>query len=220
MTVHFQRELKKVKQNILFLGGMVERNLYNAIDALDKVDVKLAREVIKGDVEIDKKEVEIEEECLKIIALYQPLARDLRFITAVIKINNDLERVGDEATNIARRVIEISKCSFKSPPVRYIEMGERSREMLKISLDSLVNLDLDLAYKVCMMDDELDRINRENYKYVKKAIQENKSNGGVILDLLLVSRHLERVGDHATNIAEEVIYMIEGKIPRHSGMSL
>ncbi len=215
MTRHLQNELMRLRRTILLLGGMAEDSVRKAVDSLDKLDIALANQVIDGDRKIDEKEVEIEEECLKIIALHQPVAVDLRFITAVIKINNDLERVADEAVNIAERVIEISKQSIETLPICYKEMGEKSLDMLKMSLDSLVNLDSDLAYKVCLMDDEVDKINDQNYCQVKRAVEKNPLKAGVLLDLLLVSRHLERIGDHATNIAEEVIYMIEGEIPRH-----
>ncbi len=216
MTVHLQIELTKLKREILLLGGMVEKSVREVLDSLENLDPEIAKKIIDGDRLIDEKEVEIEEECLKIIALHQPVAVDLRFLTAVIKINNDLERVGDEAVNIAERVIAISRESFDRLPFSFVNMGKKAREMLKMSLDALVNLDSDLAYKVCLLDDDVDIINSSNYVQVKKAVEQNPSKAGVLLDLLLVSRHLERIADHATNVAEEVIYMVEGKIPRHN----
>lgn len=216
MTIHLQVELNKLKREILLLGGMVERTVQEAMDLLESLDPSAARNIIDGDRLIDEKEVEIEEECLKIIALHQPVAVDLRFITAVVKINNDLERVADEAANIAKRVIAITRESFEKLPISFVNMGTKAREMLKMSLDSLVNLDVDLAYKVCLLDDEVDAIYIHNYVEVKKAVVQNPSKAIVFLELLLVSRHLERIADHATNVAEEVIYMIEGEIPRHN----
>ncbi len=216
MTVHLQIELTKLKREILLLGGMVEKSVREVLDSLENLDPEIAKKIIDGDRLIDEKEVEIEEECLKIIALHQPVAVDLRFLTAVIKINNDLERVGDEAVNIAERVIAISRESFDRLPFSFVNMGKKAREMLKMSLDALVNLDSDLAYKVCLLDDDVDIINSSNYVQVKKAVEQNPSKAGVLLDLLLVSRHLERIADHATNVAEEVIYMVEGEIPRHN----
>ncbi len=216
MTVHLQIELTKLKREILLLGGMVEKSVREVLDSLENLDPEIAKKIINGDRLIDEKEVEIEEECLKIIALHQPVAVDLRFLTAVIKINNDLERVGDEAVNIAERVIAISRESFDRLPFSFVNMGKKAREMLKMSLDALVNLDSDLAYKVCLLDDDVDIINSSNYVQVKKAVEQNPSKAGVLLDLLLVSRHLERIADHATNVAEEVIYMVEGEIPRHN----
>ncbi len=216
MTVHLQIELTKLKREILLLGGMVEKSVREVLDSLENLDPEIAKKIIDGDRLIDEKEVEIEEECLKIIALHQPVAVDLRFLTAVIKINNDLERVGDEAVNIAERVIAISRESFDRLPFSFVNMGKKAREMLKMSLDALVNLDSDMAYKVCLLDDDVDIINSSNYVQVKKAVEQNPSKAGVLLDLLLVSRHLERIADHATNVAEEVIYMVEGEIPRHN----
>ena len=216
MTIHLQNELTKLKREILLLGGMVEVSVRDVMDSLENLDTEIAKKIIDGDRLIDEKEVEIEEECLKIIALHQPVAVDLRFLTAVIKINSDLERVADEAVNIAERVIAISKESFDRLPISFANMGKKAREMLKMSLDALVNLDSDLAYKVCLLDDDVDVINNSNYLQVKKAVEQNPSRAGVFLDLLLVSRHLERIADHATNVAEEVIYLIEGEIPRHN----
>jgi phosphate transport system protein len=160
--------------------------------------------------------VDIEEECLKVLALHQPVAVDLRFIIAVIKINNELERIGDQAVNIAQRVQVIAK--RPKPPFwfDYSEMGEKAQKMLRMSLDALVNMDVDLAYRVITMDDEVDQIKSEAYDKIKQAIQELPERVGYYINLLLISRHLERLADHATNIAEEVIYLVEGEIFRHA----
>ncbi len=160
-------------------------------------------------------EVEIEEECLKILALYQPVAIDLRFLAAVIKINNDLERIADEAVNIARRVSIIAKREKIDISFDYSLMAGKAEYMLKKSLDALVNLDIDLAFKVCTLDDEVDEMLREAYDRIKQAIGEYPDRVGYLINLLLISRHLERIADHGTNIAEEVIYLIEGEIVRH-----
>ena len=177
--------------------------------------LSIAKKIIDTDQEIDTAEVELEEECLKIIALHQPVAVDLRFINAVVKINNDLERIGDEAVNIAERVENISKRLPLSVPFDFAAMAEKAEAMLKESLDALVNQDVDLAYKVCLDDDDVDRMNHMVYDEVKKAIKKQPDRVGYLLNLFLVARHLERIADHATNIAEEVIYMIEGIIHRH-----
>ena len=215
MTMRFQKELEKLKKRILFLGAMVEERVHMAIKAVESRDEKLARRIIEADREIDENEVEVEEECLKLLALHQPVAVDLRFLTAVIKINNDLERIGDEAVNIAERVAYIAT----RPPVKvqfnYTLMAEKTESMVKSSLDSLVNLDVDLAYQICLKDDEVDDINREIYVKLTDTIRQNPERVGYLTNLLSVSRHLERIADHATNIAEEVIYMIEGEIHRH-----
>jgi len=215
MTIHFQRELEKIKKRILSLGAMVEERVYTVIKALETRDADVANKIIKSDHEIDEMEVEIEEECLKILALYQPVAIDLRFIAAVIKINNDLERIADEAVNIARRVSILAKREKINISFDYSLMAGKAEYILKKSLDALVNLDLDLAFKVCTLDDEVDEMQREAYDRIKQAIEEYPDRVGYLINLLLISRHLERIADHGTNIAEEVIYLVEGEIVRH-----
>ena len=215
MPKHFHRELEKLKKRILSLGAMVEERVYMATKAIENRDSDLADKIINSDYEIDEMEVDIEEECLKILALYQPVAVDLRFITAVIKINNDLERIADEAVNIAQGVKYISKGKKQHFDFDFYSMAEKTEAMLKKSLDALVNLDVDLAFKVCLLDDEVDKINGEAHSMVKDAIKDNPDHIESFINLLLISRHLERIADHATNIAEEVIYLIEGEIVRH-----
>ena len=215
MKRHLQRELESLKKQILSLGAMAEESVHMAVRAFETKDGELARRIIESDREIDAAEVEVEEECLKIIALHQPVAVDLRFINIVIKINNDLERVGDEAVNIAERVENISKRLPLSFPFDFAPMAEKAEAMLKDSLDALVNQDVDLAYKVCLDDDDVDRMNHMIYDEVKEAIKKQPDRVAYLLNLLLIARHLERIADHATNIAEEVIYMIEGEISRH-----
>ncbi|MCD4788257.1 MAG: phosphate signaling complex protein PhoU [Desulfobacterales bacterium] len=215
MTIHFQRELEKIKKRILSLGAMVEERVRMVIKALELRDADIAERIIKSDHEIDEMEVEIEEECLKILALYQPVAIDLRFLTAVIKINNDLERVADEAVNIAERVQVIAKRQRLDIPFNHSLMAEKSESMLEKSLDSFVNMDVDIALRVCTLDDEVDNMMNEAYDVVKHAIGKHPDRVSYLINLLLVSRHLERIADHATNIAEEVIYLVEGEIVRH-----
>ena len=201
---------------MLSLGAMVEESVRLAVKALETRDTDLAQKIIDADHKIDEEEVEVEEECLKILALHQPVAVDLRIISAIIKINNDLERVGDEAVNIAERVITLAKQSPANIHIDYNLMAEKSESMLKRSLDAIVNLDEDLAYKVCLDDDEVDEMNRSIYDQVKLAIKGEPDRVESLISLLLVSRHLERIADHATNIAEEVIYIIGGVIHRHN----
>ena len=215
MTKLFHRELEKLKKRILTLGAMVEERVYMATKAIENNDSGLADKIIKSDYEIDEMEVDVEEECLKILALYQPVAVDLRFITAVIKINNDLERIADEAVNIARGVKYIAKGEKPHFDFDFYLMSEKTEAMLKKSLDALVNLDVDLAFKVCLLDDEVDKFNGEAHRMVKDVIKDNPEHVEYFINLLLISRHLERIADHATNIAEEVIYLIEGEIVRH-----
>jgi len=213
---HFQRELDKIKKMVLSLGALVEQRVHRVKIAVEERDADLAREIIKLDYEIDEMEVEIDEECLKTIALHQPVAADLRFVVAVIKINNDLERIGDQVVNIAQRVVRIAKRAVAPFHFDYSVMADRAEAMLRMSLDSLVGQDLDLAVKVLLMDDEVDQIKVEAYDRIKQAMADGVTNDvGYMINLLLISRHLERVADHATNIAEEVVYMIEGEIVRH-----
>jgi len=215
MTKHFHRELEKIKKKILSLGAMVEENVRMAIKAIEEFDGEISQKIIASDHEIDEMEVEVEEECLKIIALHQPVAVDLRFLVAVIKINNDLERIGDQAVNIAQRVKTITKKEGFDFIFDYSVMAEKAEAMLKMSLDALVNMDDDLALKVLSLDDEVDAKKEEAYRLIKNAISKQPDNVSYLINLLLISRHLERLADHATNIAEEVIYMIEGEIIRH-----
>jgi len=212
----FTKELENIKKRILALGAMVEERVQMAISAIDTNDSELAQKIIKTDYEIDEIEVEIEEECLKVLALHQPMAIDLRFIIAVIKINAELERIGDEAVNIAERVGVTAKREQLDFYFDYSSMGQKAQSMLKMSLDALINLDYDLAFKVVLMDDEVDKIKREAYDRIKAVMGENKAKTGYLINLFLISRHLERLADHATNIAEEVVYLVEGDIIRHA----
>ena len=212
----FTNELENIKKRILALGALVEERVQMAIKAIDTNDSELAREIIEKDYEIDETEVEIEEECLKVLALHQPMAIDLRFVIAVIKINAELERIGDQAVNIAERVDVTAKREQLDFYFDYSSMGEKAQAMLKMSLDAFISLDYDTAFKVVMMDDEVDRIKSEAYDKIKKAMGQNPDKIGYLINLFLISRHLERLADHATNIAEEVVYLVEGEIIRHA----
>jgi phosphate transport system protein len=215
MTLHFERELERLKKSILSLGAMVEERVRMAIKAMETRDRKLAKKVIEADDEIDQMEVDVEEECLKILALHQPVAIDLRFIVAVIKINNDLERIGDIAVNIAERAAFLATQAKVDIPFDFAGMAEKTQSMLKKSLDALVNMDADLAWEVGAADDEVDAINRDMYLQVQDGIRKDIDKMECLIHLLQASRHLERIADHATNIAEDVIYMINGEIVRH-----
>ncbi len=215
MTKHFHRELEKIKKLILTLGAMAEEEVRNAIKAIELKDADIAKKIIHDDYKIDEMEVEIEEECLKVMALHQPVAVDLRFIIAVIKINNDLERIGDEAVNIAERVETLAKHKNTALDYDYTIMAEKAEKMLKMSLDALVNLDIDTAFKVILKDDEVDAIQTDVYRLTKDYIRRHNDDVSFLLNQYLISRHLERIADHATNIAEEVVYLVEGDIVRH-----
>lgn len=215
MTRHLQTELRNLKKRILSLSALVEENLRIAVSAIESRDLRLAERAIDADHEIDRIEVEVEEECLKILALHQPVAVDLRFLAAVIKINNDLERIGDEAVNIAERVVDLASRPPVAVDIEYVTMAEKTQIMLKSSLDALVNLDADLAYKVILKDDEVDDLNRNIIDEVIETIRKNPDHVGSLVCYISIARYLERIADHATNICEEVIYMVEGEIPRH-----
>lgn len=216
MPKRLQKELEKIKKRVLSLCAIVEERVRTAKKSVETWDADLAEEIIMKDYEIDEIEVEIEEECLKILALHQPVAVDLRFLIAVIKINNDLERIGDEAANLAKRVENLSRRRRLELTFDYSTMAEMVLSMLRMSIDSLVNLDQKLAFQVLSLDNEVDRMYREIYDKVKAAISERPEYVGYMINLNAISRHLERIGDHCTNIAEEVIYLIEGEIVRHA----
>ncbi len=215
MTIHIHSEIEGLKQKILHIGTVVEQSLLNSIKALEKRDVQLARSIIENDADIDRMEVELEEDCLKVLALHQPVAIDLRFIVAMLKINSDLERIGDLAVNIAERAEYLASHEEALIRFDYREMAGKAGLMLEKSLDSLVTLDADLARDVCAADDEVDDMNRQMLNKVQDAVRENPGQMDLFLRYLLVARHLERVADHATNIAEDVIYMVQGEIVRH-----
>lgn len=215
MSQHLQVEIENLKKKILSLSGVAEESVRNAVKAVETRDLRLATRVIDGDIGIDHMEVSVEEECLKLLALHQPVAIDLRFIICVIKMNNDLERIGDLAVNIAERAAFLATHDPVAVPFDFPGMSEKTQEMLRHSLDALVNLDAALARKVCAADDEIDLINREMYARVRDGILAHPEHIENYIHMLAVSRHLERIADHATNIAEDVIYMIEGEIVRH-----
>ena len=215
MTVHMLRELDKLKKSILALAAVVEESVKQAVIALQNRDTVLANKIIEGDLAVNQKEVELEEECLKILALHQPVAADLRFIVAVLKINNDLERIGDLAANMAERTIQLAEVKAKDAPFDVEAMAEKVEIMLEMALDALVNYDLKLANEAIEMDDEVDAMHKDAFTAVKKQIRENPKDMDEQVNYLSISRYLERIADLATNIAEDVVYMIEGKIVRH-----
>jgi phosphate transport system protein len=215
MSVHFQREIDGLKRHLLSLCAVVDEQVQLAMRALVDRDEPLAREVRHRDAEVDQREVEVEEECLKILALYQPVAGDLRFIVAALKINNDLERIGDLAVNIARKAAALAGGPPVAIPFDLAGMSEKTQAMLRASLDAMVNLDAKLASDVCGRDDEIDRMKREVRRQAEERIAADPAATRFLLRLVAVSRNLERIADLATNIAEDVIYMVDGRIIRH-----
>ena len=215
MTQHFERELEGLKKELLELSAAVEESVVKSIQSLKERNEAVAREVIDNDDSVDDAEVALEEQCLKILALHQPVAGDLRFIVATLKINNELERIADLAVNIAERSLVIGRQKVIDAPFDFTHMAEKSRSMLTRSIDSLIQLDTRLAHEVCQADEEVDEINREVYQRVYQMIKEQPDNVEILINYISVSRHLERIADYATNIAEDVIYLAEGKIIRH-----
>jgi phosphate transport system protein len=216
-AIHLQREIDLLKKKILSLGAEVEESVRRSVRALATRDSALAMLVIDQDSEIDQQEVDVEEECLKILALHQPVANDLRLIIAILKINNDLERIADLSVNIAERTVYLATQDKIAIPFDFPGMADKVQSMLQRSLDALVNADSALARQVCADDDEVDRMNREVYGRVEAAIRERPEQINGLINLLSASRYLERAADHATNIAEDVIYLVEGVIIRHQG---
>jgi len=215
MTVHMIRELERLKKMILALAAVVEDSVQKSVQALVEEDVALAAKVVAGDNQVDDMEVELEEECLKILALHQPVAADLRFIVSVLKINNDVERMADLATNIAERAIDLAGPNRVEMPFDVQMMAQKTETMLELSLEALVTQDRDIAVKTIALDDEVDKIHADNFTQVKKCIREKPEMMDGYIVYLSISRYLERIADLATNVAEDVIYMIDGDIVRH-----
>ncbi|MCF6179632.1 MAG: phosphate signaling complex protein PhoU [Geopsychrobacter sp.] len=218
MAVLMQRELDDLKKSLLSLSAVVEERVRQAVQALLTNDLQLAKQVKGGDNQIDNLEVELEEECLKVLALHQPVAADLRFIVSVLKINNDLERVADFAVNIADRAIDLCGVNKVDCPYDIAGMAALVEEMLKKALDSLVEKNTALARKTIDLDDEVDAMHKANFASVKEAIRRKPGDLDGLIFLLSVSRYLERMADLATNIAEDVVYQVDGEIIRHGGL--
>lgn len=217
MSAILRREIEGLKQKILSLSAIVEENVWRAVKSVQDRDPDLAERVIASDSEIDATEVVIEEEVLKILALHQPVAIDLRYIVAILKINNDLERVGDMAVRIARSSGVLVSQPRVDVPFDFPPMADKARSMLKRSLDALVNLDAELAVRVRADDEEVDALDRELCEQVKEAILRQPGRLDALMEVTTISRALERIADLACNITEEVIYMAQGQIIRRRG---
>ena len=215
MARHIEHQIAQLKNSILQFGTIVEESISRSNTALFKQDVELAQKVIADDTEIDRLEVELEEECLKVLALYQPVAADLRFVVAVLKINNDLERIGDLASNIAKTVSQLTITGPLELPEEISSMAKQVEEMVKNSLDAVVKADPDLARQVRKEDDIVDAGRHTVRKLVMQQIRKDPEKVEGLLQINSISKHLERIADMATNIAEDVIYMVEGEIVRH-----
>ena len=217
MDLHytFHHELVKLNKKILKLSAMVEDRVRRATSVIQTKDNETIQKLILSDYEVDEMEVEFEEDCLKILALHQPVASDLRFLIAVIKINNEMERIADIAVNIAMRVQAIANSKSTAPAtIDFRPMSEKVITMLKMSLDALVNRDASVARRIFLIDDDVDSFRNTVYERVKDLIRKYPEHPGALINTYLLARHLERIGDRATNIAEEVIYLVEGSIVR------
>ena len=213
---HFHRELAELNTMLASIGGLVEENLRRALNALKSCDQKLAEEVKSVESQIDSMEVEIEEFCLKILALYQPVARDLRFLITIIKVLNELERMGDLAEKIAKVIGVVSKEQIETNKMELFVMGNKTQKMVSLALDALLKKDADTAREVCMMDDEVDKLHKTHHIIIAKGINSDAVDFTLAeLKLLSVSRALERIADAATRICEDVIYLVDAKIIRH-----
>jgi len=216
MPRHLERELDNLSKEFLTTGAMVEDATNKAFLALTQRRTDIAQEIEQGDDAIDEKENHIEEECLKLLALYQPVATDLRFIITAMKVNNDLERIGDLAANIAERAKRLAELDPIPLPESLNKLVSNVQAMVRDSLNSLVNMDSQLARKVCELDDEVDDINRGMYTEMQDVMKKDPSMVERAISTLSVSLHLERIADLATNIAEDVIFLVEGEIVRHN----
>jgi phosphate transport system protein len=216
MQKHLQKDIDSLKNKIITMGSEIEDRVYKSSLALINRDERLVNEVVQSDQQIDKMEVDIEEHCLKILALYQPVAIDLRFIIAVLKINNELERVGDIAVNIAERAAALCKRKDFKIPYNVTAMATKVESMLTRSIDALVNMDVSLAHQIRAEDDEVDEYNREMYVRVKDMILQSPEDVDCMLHAVSAGRHFERIADHACNVAEDVIYLVDAEIVRHT----
>jgi phosphate transport system protein len=216
MQRHFHEELDGLKQTLLAMGALVEDQIRRVMRALIERDDELAKNVIDRDRQVNAYDVEIDEKCVELLALHQPIAGDLRFITTAMKIVTDLERIGDQAVNIAQRAIELNEEPQLKPYIDLPRMAEKAQRMVKESLDAFVARDTELARQVCANDDEVDGIKEQVFRELLTYMMSDAKTIPRAIRLMLVSRFLERVADHATNIAEMVIYMVESKMVRHT----
>jgi len=216
MDRHFDEELKELKAKILSMGSMVESQIQGALRALTERDSALARRVIENDHGVNALDVEVDENCLRLLALHQPAARDLRFITTAMKISTELERMSDLAENIAERAIELNEEPQLKPYIDLPRMGNWTLRMVKESLDSFVNQDAVLARMVCTDDDFVDDLTEQLFRELMSFMIENPQTISRAIRLTFIGKYIERIADHATNVAELVVYLVEGKIIRHT----
>lgn len=215
MERHFERDLEALKEALLLMGGRAEAIMHKAVDALRRRDPDLARQVYADDQAIDAMELDIDARCVKLLALQQPLASDLRFITAALKISNDLERVGDHSVNIAGSAEKLAAMPVFEPPSDIRRMAAAAGDMLHEALDAFVRRDADTARRICRRDDEVDDMNRGLFRQLVSFMVEDPRTITRSMELVLVARNLERVADLATNVAEEVVFIAEARVIKH-----
>jgi phosphate transport system protein len=215
METYFQKELEELKESLLKMATLVQETIRDAIQALVERDSELAQKTFKGEDRINHLEIEIEDMCLKLLALRQPMATDLRFITSAMKIITDLERMGDQAVNIAERVISLNLEPQLKPYIDIPRMAEITQSMVKDVLDAFVNRDPKLARSVCERDDLVDGLNDQVFRELLTYMISDPRTITRAVHLMIVCRCLERIADHATNIAEDVIFMVDALVIKH-----
>lgn len=215
METHFQQELNKLKENLLKMAGLVEEAIRNAVEALVKRNTALAEKTIAEDEGINQMEIVVDDWCLKLLALHQPLAADLRFITSAMRINTELERIGDQAVNISERAISLNQEPQLKPYIDIPRMAEIAQSMVKDVLDAFVNGDANLARSVCARDDQVDALNDQVFRELLTYMMSDSKTITRAVHLIIVGRCLERIADHATNIAEGVIFMVKALVIKH-----
>ena len=215
----YEEELRDLRAGLLKMGGLVERQIVEAVDSLVNRDSDRAHEIIKRDAEVNRMDIECDERCIRLLALHQPAASDLRFITTGLKITTDLERIGDNAVNICERAIELNQEPQLKPYIDIPRMAAVAQSMVKDSLDAFMRNDTDLAQAVIARDDEVDDLQHQIYRELLSYMAEDPHTIGRATRILFVSKYLERIADHATNIAEMVVFMVKGKTIRHMDKS-
>lgn len=215
MERHFDEELRLLQEKLLLMASAAEESILLAVSGLKERNEELAREVMKGEENINMMEISIDELCMRLLALRQPMAKDLRLITSAMKISSELERIGDQAVNIAERTLELLKYPLLKPLIDIPRMAQIAEKMVKDSIDSFVNRDEKLARDVCQRDDEVDNLNDQVFRELLTYMMQDPTTIPRAVGLILVGRHLERIADHATNIAEDVIYLVLGKTIKH-----
>lgn len=211
----YGEELKKLREEILYMGGLVEDQIQKAVKSLVDRDSKLAEVIIGRDHEVNRLDVDIDELCIRLLALHQPAGRDLRFITTGLKITTDLERIGDMAVNICERALELNQEPQLKPYIDIPRMAQIAQRMIQQSLDAFVREDTDLALRVCKDDSEVDQLNAQIFREIITFMIESPQTISRATKISSVSKYLERIADHATNIAEMVVFMVKGKSIRH-----